>query len=229
MATILESLKDVAGVGGSFAMDNDGEIIAAAMPSYVQVDDLASVAPRIQWLIEAASELHVKGEWCVLYFSDYHLQVAPFDGGRLVVLTAPDVNARALRMAVKILSRKLEKLVDGTSSHRNSFSPPQPQVGMLHPPVAAPAVVRDAAVPTLNTFEVRARGRMPDRSSEPPEPPRADLRHTQPSLAPPGPDAEPPTPRHGALEAVSPEARSSRRVAGPRSLVYRGRRYDVSG
>lgn len=85
----------------------------------------------------------------------------------------------------------------------------------------------------MDTFEVHARGRVPERSTEPsPEfaeaPRQADLRHTQPSLLPPSAESEPSTPRPGA-EAVSPEARSSRRVAGPRSLVYRGRRYDVSG
>ncbi len=233
MATILESLKDVAGVAGSFAMDEDGELVAVAMPSYVQAEDLATIAPRIQWLVEAASELKVQSEWCVLYFSDYHLQVAPFHGGKLVMLTAPDVNARALRMAAKILCRKLEKLVDGTSSHRNSISPPPQPYGA--PPAAAgqlaePPTSRAGGRPSaLQTFEVRARGRMHERRSEPPpEAPRpADQRHTQPSLVPPAVEPDPPTPRHGP-ESVSPEARSSRRTAGPRSMVYRGRRYDVS-
>lgn len=233
MAVILESLKDVIGVAGSFAMDDDGEVLAVAMPSYVQPEDLASVAPRIQWLVEAASELQVQCEWCVLYFADYHLQVAPFTGGKLVVLTAPDVNARALRMAAKILCRKLEKLVDGTASHRNSYSPPAPLPAPLQTPgaqSASPLSPREAARPTMNTFEVRGRGRVPERSSEPPEAPRqAELRHTQPSLVPPSVESEPPTPRQAGVESVSPEARSSRRAAGPRSLVYRGRRYDVSG
>lgn len=242
MAAILESLKDVIGVAGSFAMDNDGEVVSVAMPSYVQTEDLAAVAPRIQWLFEAASELQVQSEWCVLYFSDYHLQIAPFNGGKLVVLTAPDVNARALRMAAKILCRKLEKLVDGAVSHRNSISPPaqlssaqsssaQLFAGTQLPAPPTPRTVSKAEGP--NTFEVRGRGRMPERASEPgPEPAealrQAELRHTQPSLVPPSTEVEPVTPRPGG-ESVSPEARSSRRVAGPRSLVYRGRRYDVSG
>jgi predicted regulator of Ras-like GTPase activity (Roadblock/LC7/MglB family) len=240
MAAILESLKDVSGVAGSFAMDNDGELVAMAMPSYVQTEDLATVAPRIGWLVEAASELQVQCEWCVLYFSGYHLQIAPFRGGRLVVLTAPDVNARALRMAAKILCRKLEKLVEGAASHRDSISPPAglPGVSTLagaHPRLAgshqfAPPTPRTTPrFEGVSTFEVSARGRMPERSSEPPEAARAtELRNTQPSLVPPSIEPDPPTPRQGA-ESVSPEARSSRRVAGPRSLVYRGRRYDVSG
>lgn len=237
MAAILEGLKDVVGVAGSFAMDDDGEVVAVAMPSYVQAGDLAAVAPRIRWLVEAASELQVQSEWCVLYFSGYHLQIAPFNGGKLVVLTAPEVNARALRMAAKILSRKLEKLVDGAASHRNSFSPPGPSGGAPQPFAArhaAPPTPRTPNKPeVMDTFEVHGRGRVPERttdtSAEFAETPRqADLRHTQPSLLPPSARPEPPTPRPGA-ESVSPEARSSRRVAGPRSLIYRGRRYDVSG
>jgi predicted regulator of Ras-like GTPase activity (Roadblock/LC7/MglB family) len=236
MAAILESLKDVVGVAGSFAMDSDGEVVCVAMPSYVQAEDLAAVAPRIQWLVEAASELQVESEWCILYFSGYHLQIAPFNGGRLVVLTAPDVNARALRMAAKILCRKLEKLVDGTGSHRSSTLPPAQFSGAPQSasPLSAPPTPRTVSkAEGMNTFEVRGRGRVPERSSEPsPEPVEgrrpADLRNTQPSLVPPPTEAEPLTPRQGA-ESASPEARSSRRVAGPRSLVYRGRRYDVSG
>ncbi len=213
MGTVLESLKDIAGVAGSFAMDSDGEVFANAMPAYVQTEDLGRIAPRLQWVIEAASELQVEQEWCTLYFESYHLQVALFAGGSLVVLTEPEVNGRALRMAAKILCRKLERIVDGTASSRNTLPPPVVE----KPPQAFSGG---------GAFEVRAQGRLSEQIAEPGETTNArELRNTQPSMATPsvaktsGPPSDP----------ASPEARSSRRPASPRSMVYRGRRYDVSG
>lgn len=214
MISILESLRDVAGVVGGFAVDDDSELVTSAMPSYVGTDDLESIAPRIQWLFEATAELQVQSEWVTMYFTDYNLQIAPFNGGKLVVLVAPDANTRALRMAAKILCRKLEKIVDGSASARNSNLPP--------PESDRPTV----KPPAIKGFEVRGHGRV-ERSSEPPQP---ELRNTQPSLEPPVVNGGPPSsqPPH-ASESASPEARSSRRLTGPRSMVYRGRRYDVNG
>lgn len=242
MASILESLEDVAGVAGSFAIDDDGELVAVAMPSYVQSEDLAVVAPRIQRLVEATAELQVESEWWILHYADYQLQVTPFAGGMLVVLTAPEVNTRALRMAAKILGRKLAKLVEVSASQRGALAAERPPSVRSQPPTASHSPARVAPTSAFpapsnfnlqsepsHTFEVRGRGRLPDRSSEPPEAPATpELRNTQPSLPTMVLDPEPVTPRQGAAESLSPEARSSRRVAGPRSLVYRGRRYDVS-
>lgn len=223
MVSILESLRDVAGVVGGFAVDDDGELVTSAMPSYVADEDLESIAPRIQWLFEAAAELQVQAEWVTLYFTDYNLQVTPFGGGKLVVLVAPEANTRALRMAAKILCRKLEKIVDGSAGARSSNVPP--------PESDRPTV----KPPGIKGFEVSGHGRV-TRSSEPPEAPHTtELRNTQPSLVPPvvngtAPVSQPSSsrPSHPA-QAASPEARSSRRPTGPRSMVYRGRRYDVNG
>lgn len=226
MLSVLDSLKDVAGVAGSFAMDTDGEVFINAMPSYVQSEELGKIAPRVSWIAEAAAELQVQNEWCTLFFSSYHLQVAPFAGGRLVMLTEPGVNARALRMAAKILCRKLERMAEGIASSRNSAAPP-------------PLV--DPAPRSVQTFEVHAQGRLSDRVAEPADSHRADLRQTQPSLPPASPASVGPSglrtpsvvkttgPQSQSLEHASPEARSSRRGGAPRSMIYRGRRYDVSG
>lgn len=218
MVSLLESLRDVAGVVGGFAVDDDGELVTSAMPSYVGADDLQSIAPRIQWLLEASAELQVQAEWVTMYFTDYNLQVAPFNGGKLVVLVAPEANTRALRMAAKILCRKLEKIVDGSASARNSSLPlPESDRPTIKPPA-------------IKGFEVRGHGRLAESGSEAPEQPPPELRNTQPSLEPPVVNGAPPSsqPPH-VSESASPEARSSRRPTGPRSMVYRGRRYDVNG
>jgi predicted regulator of Ras-like GTPase activity (Roadblock/LC7/MglB family) len=209
MAAVLESLKDIAGVAGSFAVDNDGEVIANAMPAYVQLDDLAKVAPRIQWVVEAAAELRVENEWTIMHFSSYQLQVAPFEGGKLVIVTEPGVNTRALRMAARILCRKLERIVDGIASTRSTLPPPVLQ----HAGETAQAV---------RAYEVRAQGRLATGVAEPVGS-NAELRNTQPSMPAPS-VAKTSAPE---VESASPEARSSRRPASPRSMVYRGRRYDV--
>jgi predicted regulator of Ras-like GTPase activity (Roadblock/LC7/MglB family) len=213
MAAVLESLKDIAGVAGSFAVDDAGDVVANAMPAYVQLDDLVKVAPRIQWIVEAAAELRVENEWTIMHFSSYQLQVAPFAGGKLVIVTEPGVNARALRMAARILCRKLERMLDstaeGTASTRSTLPPP----AVSH---------AGETKQTVRTFEVRAQGRLAAGVAEPVGS-SAELRNTQPSMPTPS-VAKTSAPE---VEVASPEARSSRRPASPRSMVYRGRRYDV--
>lgn len=205
MRSLLDTLRDVPGVVGSFAAHDDGHIVANAMPGYVELDDMESAAQRIQWLVEGASELEVRSEWCVVYFEHYRLHVASFVAGRLVVLAEPQVNVRALRMAAKIVCRKLERLTEADSGRPSSL----PSFGD-----------RDSQ-PSVRTFEVRGQGRLSEPPRETPEStPSTDLRHTQPSLTPPQLVKSP--------EVASPEGRASQRKTGPRSMVYRGRRYDVS-
>lgn len=208
MATVLESLRDIDGVAGSFAIDEEGDVFANAMPAYVAREELGKVAQRLQWVAEAAAELNTQESWCTLYFASYHLQVVTFTGGKLVVLSEPNANARALRMAAKLVCRKLERIIDGTSSRTT-----------MPPPFVA------ARAESARSFEVRARGRLSEEIAEPTEVQTNELRNTQPSIAAP-PVVKTTAPSHA---PSPPEARSGRRPAASRSLVYRGRRYDVSG
>jgi predicted regulator of Ras-like GTPase activity (Roadblock/LC7/MglB family) len=207
MATVLEGLRDIDGVAGSFAIDEEGDVFANAMPAYVAREELGKVAQRLQWVSEAAAELNTQESWCTLYFDNYHLQVVTFTGGKLVVLSEPSANSRALRMAAKLVCRKLERIIDGTSSRTT-----------MPPPFVA------ARAESARSFEVRARGRLSEEIAEPAEVHNNELRNTQPSIA--APPVVKTTPSH---DASPPEARSGRRAAASRSLVYRGRRYDVSG
>jgi predicted regulator of Ras-like GTPase activity (Roadblock/LC7/MglB family) len=178
--TILAALHDVEGVMGSFVTSYEGDILTSNMPPFVEPQDLVKAGPRLLSIVDTFSESRLDDpQHYVLRFADHRLYVRRAERGLLCVLSEPKVNLPALRMASKLVCRRL----DQAPLTRTSLPP------------AAPA--------------------------------------PSPKLPPPEPEPEPApqslTP--ATLRSIPPEARAMHRdeptSSGHRTLVYRGRKYDV--
>lgn len=122
---ILETLRDVQGVAGSFVALGDGRLLSRDMPSLFSDELLMDIAPLIARLGEsfvAMEGLDVVGGTLVFQHYTLFLQRLPY--GHLCVLGAGDTHRPALSMAMKLVSRRIDSAV---------MSPPAP------PPSPVPA------------------------------------------------------------------------------------------
>ena len=118
----LSSLKDIAGVYGSFVVDRDGRLRARDLPGVFDDAALGDSGPRIVRLWEVVSEDEAP-EYTLIEFAEYWLFIRPVPGGSLCVVVPPNVNVFALRMAASLVAKRFN--LDLTAPE---------------PPLAAPAV-----------------------------------------------------------------------------------------
>ena len=104
---VLETLKEVAHVLGSFAGDTEGQLLASAMPGYFAAGDLEAAAGRVAGLFLCVKETELDGQSAVLQFGEHSLFVSRFESGHLCVLAEAAVNVASLRMATKLVARRL--------------------------------------------------------------------------------------------------------------------------
>jgi predicted regulator of Ras-like GTPase activity (Roadblock/LC7/MglB family) len=99
----LTSLLDVAGVEGSFLVNSTGDLAAWNMPSVIEEDVLDEASAKLARLRQAFSVAGHELDFCTIRFANYKLCVKASDVGIICVLTRPDVNVGALRMALKMI------------------------------------------------------------------------------------------------------------------------------
>jgi predicted regulator of Ras-like GTPase activity (Roadblock/LC7/MglB family) len=133
LQNVLRSLRDVDGVVGSFVLDRHGELDARDLPDYFDSSALLEVAPRIERLYEAWKTLGAELETASLSFAEHKLHVRELNTGFLVVVSAAQVNAPALRMAIGMVSRRLTAALEAragippqAAETRPSAAPPAP-------------------------------------------------------------------------------------------------------
>jgi hypothetical protein len=174
MSTPLAALDDIEGVMGSFFTSHEGELLCRRMPSFVERAELERAGPRLLSIVETFGEARLAApESFLLRFADHRLNVRRSKRGILCVLAEPGVNLPALRMASKLVCKRLDE--EPPAQTELPLTPVEPQT--QHEPIAEPK--SEAAPPTR-------------RSAGPPE----AQHHAAPSSA-------------------------------SRTLVYRGRKYDV--
>ncbi len=117
---ILETLKDVSGIIGSALVARSGSVIAQDLPSYFG-SAAYEAAPRTLRLEEALSVGGSPVSFGVLRFDAHKLAFRPAGDALLWVLGNADINMPALRMAMSLVARKLEKL-----DFEPSITPPPP-------------------------------------------------------------------------------------------------------
>lgn len=106
--TTLQTLRDIQGIQGSFLIGKDtGRVIARDLPRFIDELALTQVGPRICRLVEVI-ESEQAMEASVLRFADHRLDIRCIGDATLCVLADATVNQPALRMAMKLLCRKLE-------------------------------------------------------------------------------------------------------------------------
>jgi predicted regulator of Ras-like GTPase activity (Roadblock/LC7/MglB family) len=104
----LTSLLDVAGVEGSWLVNSTGALAAWNMPSTVEEEVLDEASAKLGRLRQAFAVAGQELDFCTVRFARYKLCLKASAAGIICVLTRPDVNVPALRMALKLILHQLE-------------------------------------------------------------------------------------------------------------------------
>jgi predicted regulator of Ras-like GTPase activity (Roadblock/LC7/MglB family) len=104
----LNTLRDIQGIQGSFIVaSTSGQILARDLPSVIDDASLNQVGPRICRLMDVI-EAEQPTESAALRFAEHRIDVRSMGAALLCVMADARVNQPALRMAIKLVCRKLE-------------------------------------------------------------------------------------------------------------------------
>jgi len=200
---VLKGLNDVDGVVGGFVGSPDGEVLASSLPAFIGQADLGAAVTRLARIFQCTAEASVDADAGQLRFDDYKLFTNRYEWGVLCVLAESRTNARILRMATRVAARHMPRaLRPGLHDEVTPVSQRTPgRADTLE------SVLRDAQ---------RALQQTPPASSP--------LGGYSSMPAPPASSQVPPSSSN-----MAPEALTMRRTRAElsRTIIYRGKRYDV--
>jgi predicted regulator of Ras-like GTPase activity (Roadblock/LC7/MglB family) len=104
---VLASLRDVQGVVGSLAVGTDGVMWARDLPAIFDEDSTQRLAARLVQLYEALGSDGSALESGTLRYQAYHFHLGVVSSGVVGVLAEEHVNLPALRMALRLVGRRL--------------------------------------------------------------------------------------------------------------------------
>lgn len=104
--TILNDLRDLGGVTGSFVLSSEGQPKLRDLPQLLTDDALSEVGSRIVRLREAFTE-EVSNADCVLRFEQHRLTIRQAGQWVLCVLSDDSANLATLQMGLTLAARKL--------------------------------------------------------------------------------------------------------------------------
>ena len=110
----LGSLLDIAGVEGSFLFSPEGDLTAWDMPAVLEEQTLEEVCARTSRLADAFQLIGRRLDGAVVRFPEHLLCLRSGAGGTLCVLARPHVSLPALRMAARLIFRRLEGIDAGS-------------------------------------------------------------------------------------------------------------------
>lgn len=120
--SVLSILKDIDGVIGSIVARTDGTVVGYDLPRTFD-RTAAEGAARQMSLLRTALATEAGGIRAgVLRFRDFHFHVDEVPSGLIGILAAERADRPALRMAVKLLGRRIEETVS-TGGARASIPP----------------------------------------------------------------------------------------------------------
>lgn len=139
IARALSALRDVAGVHGSFVLKLSGELVGKDLPAVFHDELFIEVGARLSRFVETMAADGDEVTSASLRFDEHRLYVTRFAHGLLAVITANDINAAALRMALTLTTRRLEPEIVALLTSppppvmpRGSETPPPPSLAGSH-------------------------------------------------------------------------------------------------
>lgn len=103
----LQTLRDLEGVQGSFVVrTGDGRLLGRDLPAVIGDPILINIGPRIDRLLDIV-DASPPTDSVSLRFGDQRLDVKRMGTADLCVLSEATVSAPALRMAMRLVERKL--------------------------------------------------------------------------------------------------------------------------
>jgi hypothetical protein len=154
LSQLLRSLRDVEGVVGSFVWGKRGEVIARDLPAFIDESVLEEVGPRIERIYEAYQGAGDELDGATLVFADYKLHLRELDPAFIAVLSGPEVNSPALKMAMHLVGRNVTGEIERMNSVAPPPPPPEPEpepAAAVEPKEASTAPQPPAAQPTTTT------------------------------------------------------------------------------
>jgi predicted regulator of Ras-like GTPase activity (Roadblock/LC7/MglB family) len=138
--TSLATLKDVAGIAGSFVCTANGRLVAREIPALFEDAVLAEAGSRLLRIGETFAAGGDTLEFAVVRYGENRLYLKALAGGMLCIVVAGEVNMPALRMAANLVGRRIAPAV----SRAQTELPPH----VLEAPPQRPAPATLAASPT---------------------------------------------------------------------------------
>jgi hypothetical protein len=122
---LLRMLRDVNGVIGGFVWGKSGALLGRDLPSRFDDDSLGEVGQRIARIYEAFQGAGDELDTAVLTFGGSKLHLREVDTAFIAVLSRPQVNEPALKMALHVLGRAVYAELERRPAPSPS-PPPQP-------------------------------------------------------------------------------------------------------
>ena len=105
----LATLKDVAGIMGSFVCTPDGRLVSREISAVFDDGALAEAGSRLLRMREAFAAGGDEMEVGVIRFQDHRIYTKTVGNSMLMILTEADVNMPALRMAANLVGRRIRR------------------------------------------------------------------------------------------------------------------------
>ena len=159
--TSLVTLKDVAGITGSFVCTQSGRLIAREIPSLFEDVVLSEAGSRLLRVGETFAAGGDELEVAVVRYGEHRIYLKTIAGGMLCIVVAGDINMPALRMAANLVGRRIAPAVARAQAELPPIpvEPPRPAVAAApapETPVAPPAPKSHEAPPGMRRFRGRA-------------------------------------------------------------------------
>jgi predicted regulator of Ras-like GTPase activity (Roadblock/LC7/MglB family) len=154
--SVLQALRDIAGVHGSFVIGPNGALVGKDLPAVFHDALFVEVGARLSRFLETMDAEQDEVVSAIFRFDEHRLYVSRFSQGLLAVVTSSAINAAALKMASTLTVRRLEPLIASALT-----SPPPAVTSAPPPPVtsAPPPAVISAPPPSLAATRIY-RGRV---------------------------------------------------------------------
>jgi predicted regulator of Ras-like GTPase activity (Roadblock/LC7/MglB family) len=137
----LGTLKDVAGIMGSFVFTEDGRLVAREIPALFDDTALAEASGRLTRLRETFAAVGDRLDVAVVRFRDHKLYLKALGGGMLCIVAEGSVNMPALRMAANLVGRRIVPALEH-AAHEPPPPAPAPVAAAPRPPGIAPPGMR---------------------------------------------------------------------------------------
>ncbi len=210
LGSVLEGLRDLEGVFGSFMLTRSGELLGKDLPAVFDDALFAEVGPRITRLTDTLIDEDDRLSTLNVSAGSYKLHLRDLPDGILGVLMSMHANMPALSMAINVAVRRLPV-------QRQSSVPPPP-------PPSVPTVPHQA-IPSPHPLPPAGALPYPTERKTVPPPFRTAVRNT-PGHYSEVTQEERPTPRAEDLTAQTPSNATVFQDATPRprQVMFRGRK-----
>ena len=122
VSTALATLKDVAGITGSFVFTNTGRLVGREIHPMFDSAVLSEAGERLTRLRDTFAAVGDELDLAVIRFQDHKLYLKVLPGGMLCIVADGVVNMAALRMAANLVGRRVAPALEQADT-----DPPAPR------------------------------------------------------------------------------------------------------